>query len=143
MTVIDASVAVKWYIDETKSTDAIALLEDNQNGLIVPDIFIAEVVGALVRRANIDKQLRRDIETSITRLVSLFEDTTLIARRLDLTQVSKAGTLALDLGHPLKDCLYLALAMDLNCPLITSDTKFAAKARGVWNAVQVLGEVVG
>ena len=50
----------------------------------------------------------------------------------------RAANLALELGHPLKDCVYLALAMDLDCKLITCDAKFASKASVKWGNVQVL-----
>ena len=54
--------------------------------------------------------------------------------------IVKAANLAIDIGHPLKDCIYLALAMELGCPLVTCDTKFATKAHEVYAGVQVLGE---
>jgi predicted nucleic acid-binding protein len=50
----------------------------------------------------------------------------------------RATNLAIDLGHPLKDCIYLALAMELGCDLVTADARFAAKAREVWAGVRVL-----
>ncbi len=54
--------------------------------------------------------------------------------------MANAAKLALDLGHSLTDCIYLALAIELACPLITCDAKFAAKARGTYANIRALGE---
>jgi predicted nucleic acid-binding protein len=59
--------------------------------------------------------------------------------RLTGMEIAKASNLALALGHPLKDCIYLALAMELECELVTCDAKFAAKAASTWDRVRVLG----
>ena len=55
-----------------------------------------------------------------------------------LADLMAAARLALDLGHPIKDCIYLALAMKLGCELLTSDRRFAAKDEPVWPKVRVL-----
>ena len=139
MIVLDASVAVKWYAIEPFTQEALGLLRELHGNITVPDIFISEVVGALVRHANIDKTLRSASTTSIDRFASLFDDNWILAERADPRRMERAASLALDLGHPLKDCIYLALAMELGCDLVTADARFAGKARGVWAGVRVLG----
>ena len=139
MIVIDASLAVKWYIREPLSVEALALLLEHDGAITVPDIFVTEVMSALVRRANVDKGLRAASEASLRRFATTFEEQAIVAQRSSATAMSHASNLALDLGHPLKDCLYLALAMELGCDLVTCDTRFAAKAKGVWAGVRVLG----
>lgn len=140
MIVIDASLAVKWYIRENFSLEAMALFEDQGGAITVPDIFVIEVMGVLVRRANIDKSLRSKSEESLRRFQSAFDEQEITAQRSEPASIVQAANLALDLGHPLKDCLYLALAMELECDLVTCDARFAEKAKGVWNRVRVLGE---
>ena len=49
----------------------------------------------------------------------------LVAEEADL--VTALG-LAMELSHPLQDCLYLALAERLGAPLVTADKKFVVKA---------------
>lgn len=44
------------------------------------------------------------------------------------------------LGHPVKDCLYLALAMELRCDVATRDAKFIARARKIYPAVRHLSD---
>jgi predicted nucleic acid-binding protein len=137
--VVDASLALKWYLQEPLSDEAEGLLAKHSGSIAAPDILIIEVIGALVRRANIDKAERPASHTSIAAFLELF--TNGFVKRTDLSerQMARAAMLALDLGHPLKDCIYLALAMELGCDLVTCDARFAAKARAVWAGIRVLG----
>jgi predicted nucleic acid-binding protein len=139
VTVVDASVAVKWYVIEQFTDVAITFYAENQGHLIAPDIFTVEVVAALVRRANIEKSFQPDSQKSIGNFLQLLDSGLVQARPISFKQTATAASLAIDLGHPLKDCLYLTLAMELGCELVTCDTRFAAKAKGVWDGVRVLG----
>lgn len=138
MIVVDASLAVKWYVREVLTFEALDILAEHQAAILVPDIFITEVTGALVRRANIDKTKRADSEAAIAGFMTLFETGAIATVRSEPETVARAAGLAMDLGHPIKDCIYLALAMERECPLVTADGKFAAKAAGVWPATQSL-----
>ena len=138
--VFDASLAVKWFVDEVNSDSANQLLRRHEGEIAVPELFVTEVVGALVRRANMDKTLRSEVEFSISRLIRMIENHMLRVNALTPAQTRAASRLALDLGHPLKDCLYVILAMDLGCPLVTADARFVEKARGVYGDVRGLGE---
>ena len=140
MIAVDASLAVKWYFDEELSGEAEDVLFEHLGDIAVPDIFIAEVTGALVRLANIDKTKRRESEAAIARFMGLFETAALTAVRSEPESIAHAAILALDLGHPLKDCIYLALAIEQECPLYTCDARFAAKAKAAWAGVRMLGE---
>jgi predicted nucleic acid-binding protein len=138
--VIDASVAVKWYFREVGSDAAQRLLEQKVGLLIGPDLLLIEVCAAFVRGANVDKSRREDAQTFIADFRSKLDDGTIRTERLTSGGLATAASLAIDLGHPLKDCLYLALAMELDCDLVTCDARFAEKAKGVWARVRVLGE---
>jgi predicted nucleic acid-binding protein len=138
--VLDASVAVKWYVPEDQSADARLVFTENESAIVVPEIFRGEVVGAMVRRANMNKAERAASEESIRIFMGLIAEGFIDLTNLTPDQMTRAAGTAIDLGHPLKDCLYLALAMDLGCPLITCDAKFAAKAHGIYDGVRVLGE---
>ena len=138
MIVIDASLAVKWFLEEPESDAARQKLADNLGQITVPDLFVIEVTAALVRNANIHKRTYPAMREHIADFVALLAGNELQQVRPTPPQVAKAATLALDLGHPLKDCIYLALAVELGCDLVTCDARFAAKAKGVWDRVRVL-----
>ena len=139
MIVVDASVAVKWYFPEMGSETAIALLDHPEGWLHGPDMLAIEVCASFVRGANMDKARKPDAHKFISDFSAKLNDGTVTTHRLSSAQTAKAAILAIDLGHPLKDCLYLTLAMELDCPLVTADARFAAKALGVYDGVRVLG----
>ncbi len=140
MIAIDASVAVKWYRAEDFSAEATELFEANAGDLVAPDVFAIEVASALVRNANAVKLARRTMERAVADFTAELERGSVRLTRLTTQSLAAAAKMALDLGHPLKDCIYLALAMELGCDLVTADARFAAKAKGVWAEVRVLGE---
>jgi predicted nucleic acid-binding protein len=140
VTVIDASVAVKWFVDEDNSDIAHHLLETQQGLLHIPDIFVVEVSAALVRYTNMDRANHDRAREGLFRLIDLIDRQSLILERTPPGQVMAASHLAIGLGHPLKDCIYLALAIDLGCQLVTADARFAEEARDVWDRVRGLGE---
>jgi predicted nucleic acid-binding protein len=140
MIVIDASLAVKWYLAEAHSEEAVDLLLSESPNISVPDTFCVEVASALVREANMDKTKSSDVRYSLGRFRTLCEGGGLRTIRTVPEALDTAANLAIELGHPLKDCIYLALAMELECDLVTCDTRFAERAKGVWDRVRVLGE---
>ena len=101
MSVIDASVAVKWFVDEPDSLLALDLLDSAQGGLHVPDEFVVEVAGALVRRVNEDKPSRDQGEAGLFHLIDLIDRQALLIERTPPGQVIDAAHLAIALGHPL------------------------------------------
>jgi predicted nucleic acid-binding protein len=139
MIVFDASLAVKWFLEELGSGSAQQLLESHSGEISVPDLFVVEVMAVLVRNANMQKTTQIAIREHIEDFAAMFS--TGIIRQVQAMppQITSAANLAIDLGHPLKDCIYLALAMELGCELATCDARFAAKAKGVWDRVRVLG----
>jgi predicted nucleic acid-binding protein len=139
MIVVDASLAAKWIIVEPNSAAALALLEDCVDPLVAPDLIAIEVASAIVRRANMDKALGETMRDANARWANLLDAQTITLRRPTSSDILEAANLAMDLGHPLKDSIYLALAMEMGCDLITCDARFAEKAKGVWARVRVLG----
>lgn len=138
MIVLDASVAVKWYFPETGSDDAIDILNDQATNLVAPDIFAVEVNAALVRKGNMDKSQYDGVCLMIADFEVKLVDMYVELIRTSIAAHAKAASIALNIGHPLKDCIYIVLAMELGCQLVTCDAKFAVKARRVWDHVRVL-----
>jgi predicted nucleic acid-binding protein len=136
MIVVDASVAVKWYLSEINSRDAVALLTMDEK-LVGPSLIRYEVASALVRshrRGDIDNT---QLHSLCSRWLSTLERNVLrlIYQPEDLLRATK---LASEIGHPLADCLYLALAERLAAPLVTADAVFFEKVGGSFSFVNLL-----
>lgn len=121
MRIVDASVALKWVIDE-EGSEAASLLAGES--LSSPSLLLAECANALwakTRRREItaDEMLERlslllSAPIHLVPLEELVEDATRLAATLD---------------HPVYDCLYLALAVRESTRLITADRQFARVVR--------------
>ncbi|MDK2767730.1 type II toxin-antitoxin system VapC family toxin [Sphingomonas sp.] len=140
MIVVDASVAVKWLFDEADSGDARELL-NRHDQLQAPDLMLSEVGGAIVRRVNERVITREDGDEIAAAWTGLWASSVLGTHPLDGLMAGRAMSFAMLLGHPLPDCIYLALAMELDCPLITADRKFALRASTIHNRILILGDV--
>jgi predicted nucleic acid-binding protein len=117
--VVDASVAIKWLIDEPLSEHAARLL-DSDVPLVAPELIYAEAANALwaiARRGQIDIA---DVHEALDVLAVAPLTVPSSMRQL----MAAAARLANDLDHPVYDCLYLALALQEERPLITADRRF-------------------
>lgn len=136
MTVIDASVAVKWFLPEPGEDAAQQVLAAGEE-LTAPSLIRVEVAAAILRKARF-KEIEEQEAQMTTRLwfQALVDGVvTLVPDEADLPE---AVRVALALKHPLQDCLYLAVAKRLGAPLITADQKFAAKASAAYPNVRLL-----
>jgi predicted nucleic acid-binding protein len=118
--VIDASVALKWVLDEPGGAEAEALLDE---ALIAPGLWLIEAANALWKRAG-----RGEIsaDEAAERLQALLHAPVATPRTED--DLASALSLASQLAHPVYDCLYLALAIRENTQVVTADTRFYAVA---------------
>jgi predicted nucleic acid-binding protein len=117
--VVDASVAVKWLVNEAFSEEAASLL-DNRTTLIAPELLFAEAANALwalCRRGDIAKE-------DFAEAVEVLKASPLAVPYPMRQLAASAARLAIDLGHPAYDCFYLALAVQEQYPVITADRRF-------------------
>jgi predicted nucleic acid-binding protein len=119
--VIDASVAAKWLFMEPDSDKARVLLEGVSKGqvsLIAPDLLPVEIGSMLWKRVLREGVTVGDATAQYARFKRV---------RLGFVGikglVDSALQLALRQRHPIYDCLYLALALEAGCDLITADEK--------------------
>lgn len=138
MIVIDASVGVKLYLDEPGSEEAITLIQQRAHEIAAPDFFAIEVSGALVRQANMGQSGPEATRLALRNFASFLAGDAVRLMRSTSRRIENAAHLSIDLGHPLRDCLYLALAREMDCPLMTCDAKFATKAKGVATDITLL-----
>lgn len=119
--VVDASVACKWFIDETASDDAEALIASGQ-ALLAPDLIVPEVcnVGWLkFRRGEIAAEQAAAMVSGLPDLLDeLVPSVQLAARAIEITMT---------LAHPAYDCFYLALAELRDSRFVTDDKRLLAR----------------
>ncbi len=130
--VIDASVATKWLIEEPDSEMAARfLLED----LIAPAILRLECANALLRRLRLGQLSLDETARRVAEIPTL-------PVQLEAVDESAACDLALQLRHPVYDCVYLALARRRELPLVTADRKFRdkASAAGLGDHIRLMTE---
>ncbi len=116
--VIDASVALKWVLDEPGKEAADALLDEQ---LIAPALWLLEAANALWRRALRGEIRRAEARERLEELLNAPVTTTRIE-----DDILAAADLAHTLGHPVYDCLYLAAAIRENTFVVTADSRFHA-----------------
>jgi len=123
MSVLDASVILKWFVDEEDSVQALRIRDEFYNGnreIIVPDLLLFEVSNALRYNPSftveeIKEAMRTIFDVGveiITPTYSLLASAIELAKKLDVTCY---------------DAVYLALAADLDFDFITADEKFYRK----------------
>ena len=122
--VVDASVAAKWLIPESDSAVAVRLL-DPPYELCAPRLLTSEVANVLWRNAQSGSLSRYEagrLANEVTSMsVNWAED--------EATSVD-AVRIAIELGHPAYDCMYLALAIRIGTAVVTADKRFVSAVAG-------------
>lgn len=126
---------------EADSREALRFLLHHGRDLCAPDLLFTEVAGAIVRRANMNKGIEADAMEALRKWTVAWGKHAVKPYRTTQRRLYHAGKLAMRLGHPLQDCIYLGLAMELSCPLATCDEKFRSKARAIYSEIKLLGEL--
>ena len=121
--IIDASVALKWLVEEEGSDGATALQEDDLAAPSLLRIEVANVLRTLAVRGMVTP------EDALRRL-ALLQATPLRIVDLDDALEGRALEMALDLSHPVYDCIYLALAERMERRLVTADGRFVRALAG-------------
>ena len=128
--VVDASVAVKWFIHEPDRPAARRLLEPDSR-LVAPDLIVAEVASAMWKRAVAGESDPRQAPLMAASLPRFF------TRLLPLVPLAaRALEIAAELRHPVYDCFSLALAEREEAPLVTADRRLIERLAGSrWEAI--------
>jgi predicted nucleic acid-binding protein len=129
--VIDASVAIKWVIEEHGTREAIAL---RRHRLFAPELLVAECANVLWKKTR-RNELTLDEARLAARLLQRADIELAPMRAL----LEPATELAIAMDHPAYDCAYLALAESLTCDLVTADGKLSAKQLPQGYRAKVLG----
>jgi len=118
---LDSSLAVKWVLPEPDSNAALALRAKAAQGLhtlIAPDIFPAEIAHALTKA---ERQGRINPGTAVLFWNDILQTPPDLLPHLPIA--SRAIEIASQARIGFYDCLYVALAEQEGCELVTADDK--------------------
>lgn len=132
MTVVDASVAVKWFIAGEPGHDAARELLEHDPVLLAPDLLLVEAANVAWRKVRLGELSEGQATSMVAALGS--GDISLVASS---GLVLKALSLTTELEHPVYDCLYLALALDRQTTLVTADERFHRRLADSAHAVAI------
>ena len=117
--VVDASVAVKWYVPEEEFVQEAVTLLKGRHQLHVPELILPEIGSIIwkkIRRSEIPNPTGDQIIAAVAR-----KRWTIHPHR----QTFKSAFMgAAATGQTVYDWTYLALAISLSCELVTADEKF-------------------
>ena len=128
--VVDASVAIKWVVEEPGTTEALAL---RRYRLSAPDLLVPECANILWKKVR--RRELNDAEALLAARLLERADVDLVAMRRMLELATK---LAIVLNHPAYDCIYLSLAQATRRSFVTADERLCAKMQGHSFSTQVL-----
>lgn len=133
--VVDASVAVKWFLransDERYLANAEAVaaaIEQSETELLAPVHWLAEVIGVLTR-----------VEPNLVDDALIFLDDMRPTLIQGVPVLKRAAELSITLNHHLFDTLYHAVALEEGATLVTADEAYFGKAKGL-GGIQSLAE---
>jgi predicted nucleic acid-binding protein len=131
MAVIDASVAVRWFVHGPGNDRAAPWLE--RTDLIAPDFIIVEVGNAFwryIQRKHLEieeaVEILRQLPGSFARLIPIGDVV------IDALRIAKEH------DHPIYDCCYLALAQREGRSLVTLDRDMATIATQIGISAELL-----
>ena len=123
MIIVDASVAVKWVVSESGSTEAAALLDQGRLG--APTLWLSEASNALWAKVMRHQLTPEEARGQAAELADAPVVPIALPGLLPL-----AMRLALELEHPIYDCFYLSAAIQRDIHVVTADRRFFEKATG-------------
>lgn len=131
LAVVDASVAVKWFLPERLHEKATGLRDLHAAGsinLLAPSLIYYEVANAL-RYHRVFRLSPDDVAGAVRALKGLR-----IARMPGEDMWVSASRISYDCDVSIYDAVYVSMAVAKEAPLITSDGKFAERMKGLgWN----------
>lgn len=126
--VLDTSVAIKWVLPEAGSQKALVLLDDVRNQIheiIAPDVFASEIAHVLTKAERKKIILVGD---ALKHVYDILQDgpdlrpyLPLLPRAIDISSQKRVA---------ITDCLFVALAEQEDCEMVTADQKLITNLPG-------------
>lgn len=122
--VVDASVAVKWSIEESLREQACSILRYGAR-LLAPDLLFAEMANICWRKAT-----SGEVSLQQARLVIAAARAVLPEVAPTAAHAGRALEIALALRHPAYDAVYIACAEAMDGVFLTADRRLQRAAAG-------------
>jgi predicted nucleic acid-binding protein len=121
--VIDASVAIKWYLPEDHTDAALTVVSEDIT-IHAPELLISEFGNTLwkkIRRGDLEIDKAQTIAAAMLRRRISYHP----LRPLLSGSLAEASTTSI----PVYDWMYIVLARSLGCKFVTADRRFFLAAR--------------
>lgn len=138
--VVDASVAIKWLLPENGVDEARLLLRQGERRLVAPNLVSLEVMGAVLRRhreRTLSEEQVAEVRKSWNGMIA--DGALILTSNSDV--FDRAFDISLNLRHPLKDCLYLALAEQEKAELVTADQVLHKRGGAIHQHITLIGRL--
>jgi len=136
MIVVDASVAVKWFVPEP-GEEAAGKLLDGAERLLAPSLIRMEVSGAIIRRFR-EGDLTENRAREGTQAWDAMLERGVVSLLPDSEVFEDAVQMAFLARHTLADCLYLAVAKRVDAAVITADEPMQKRGIRVYGRITLL-----
>jgi len=123
--VVDASVVVKWFVEEKYSKEALIIRDSFIEGLVdivAPSLLYFEVLNALKYSGAFG-------EDELKKVARILEDYQFTIYELEGAYAEKAVEMAMRKGITIYDASYVALALIEEADLYTADEKLLTKTQ--------------
>lgn len=117
--VVDTSVAIKWFVSEPKSKEAIGVFNQHNKKkikIVVPDIIRLELINGLFYSYHFKSYQLKEVLTSL-------KSANLDLVSIDKIDLNSVTDLMEEYNIASYDGLFIALAQKLDCPLVTNDKR--------------------
>jgi predicted nucleic acid-binding protein len=126
--VLDCSIAAKWLLPEPDRAPALEWFDRYASGevlLIAPDILLAEFASLVAKRHRRKQISAEQAHKAFSLMVKC------APRLFDMRpRLFRALELSLQYQLSLWDCVYLALALEHDCPVLTADRRLFRAGKG-------------
>lgn len=136
--ILDASVVIKWFVEEQDRDKAITYLtafQNNELGLIVPSLLFYELGNVLIKK-KATMTLINEVMVKFQQLNSLG----LEIQDIGLSSFRQIYQNSIKYGLTFYDASYLTLMQEENCRFITADGKLFQKVHKNFKGIKLLSD---
>lgn len=133
--VVDTSVVIKWFLDESGSKKAINIKDDHLKGkirLCTLDLLLYEFTSAFKNYSPV-----RNEEKEFNLAIAILQSLGIASYSIGFSELSSLFSLSRKLNLSIYDSSYILLAQKLSAPLYTADKKLFLGAKKIVEAFMI------